>query len=263
MTETIDVERVDHIGIRVRDLDRALAFYKVLGFALLRRAEGDDVAIFRNERSNFRVPSNDPTQPGGTQVIDGRSRVDGLALGLSGNITPDWSIFANYTYLDSTVLQSVSDFCLANPSVACLNSNPANLPSPGTPAGSIVIADPQRGDDLVQTPRHSGSLFTTYRLPFGLQVGYGFTYQGAFATHQQTLLQRTQYFAPDWLIHRFFLSYEIHEGLTAQLNVTNVTNEHYFTGVRNNVNATTGAVGGGWATPGDGRSAVLSLFYSF
>jgi lactoylglutathione lyase len=49
MTETIDVERVDHIGIRVRDLDRALAFYKVLGFALLRRAEGDDVAIVRNE----------------------------------------------------------------------------------------------------------------------------------------------------------------------------------------------------------------------
>jgi len=49
MTETIDVERVDHIGIRVRDLDRALAFYKVLGFALLRRTEGDDVAIVRNE----------------------------------------------------------------------------------------------------------------------------------------------------------------------------------------------------------------------
>lgn len=49
MIETIDVERVDHIGIRVRDLDRALAFYKVLGFVLLRRAEGDDVAIVRNE----------------------------------------------------------------------------------------------------------------------------------------------------------------------------------------------------------------------
>ena len=49
MTETIDVERVDHIGIQVRDLDRALAFYKVLGFALLRRTEGDDVAIVRNE----------------------------------------------------------------------------------------------------------------------------------------------------------------------------------------------------------------------
>jgi lactoylglutathione lyase len=49
MAQTIAVERVDHIGIRVRDLERALAFYRVLGFALVRRAEGDDVAIVRNE----------------------------------------------------------------------------------------------------------------------------------------------------------------------------------------------------------------------
>jgi lactoylglutathione lyase len=46
--ETITIEQVDHIGIRVRDLDSALAFYCVFGFALLRRAEGDDVAIIRN-----------------------------------------------------------------------------------------------------------------------------------------------------------------------------------------------------------------------
>src|SRR4029079_12903114 len=53
-------------------------------------------ALFRNERSNFRVVSNDPALPAGTQVVDGRSRVDGLALGVSGNITDRWSIFANY-----------------------------------------------------------------------------------------------------------------------------------------------------------------------
>src|SRR6266567_9279151 len=49
MTETSAIERVDHIGVRVRDLDRALEFYGVLGFALVHRAEGDDVAIIRNE----------------------------------------------------------------------------------------------------------------------------------------------------------------------------------------------------------------------
>jgi lactoylglutathione lyase len=49
MNETITVERVDHIGIRVRDLDPALNFYRVLGFKLLHRAKGDDVAIMRNE----------------------------------------------------------------------------------------------------------------------------------------------------------------------------------------------------------------------
>ena len=51
MNRTIAVERVDHIGIRVRDLDRALNFYHVLGFSLVHRAKDDDVAIIRNENS--------------------------------------------------------------------------------------------------------------------------------------------------------------------------------------------------------------------
>jgi len=38
MSQKIAIERVDHIGIRVHDLDRALKFYRVLAFALLRRA---------------------------------------------------------------------------------------------------------------------------------------------------------------------------------------------------------------------------------
>ena len=194
-------------------------------------------------------------------MVDGRSRVDGLALGLSGNITPEWQIFANYTYLDSKVLQSVSDFCLANPSVACLNRQPGR---------TVTHRRSAAGDDLIQTPRHSGSLFTTYRLPFGLQIGYGLTYQGSFATHQRTLLQRTQYMSDDFLIQRLFVSYAFNNGMTVQLNVQNLFDERYFTNIRNNVSTTltgatpnNGAVTGGWAAPGEGRSAVLSLFYSF
>lgn len=216
-------------------------------------------ALFRNERTNFRIPSNDPAQPNSLQVLDGKSRVDGVALGISGNVTPEWAIFANYTYLDSEVRQSVSDFCLATPgATGCLNNA-------GTP-------DPQRGDRLIQTPKHSGSLFTTYAFPFGLQIGYGLTYQGKFATNQRNLAQRTQFMVDDYLIHRAFVSYDFKNGLVAQLNVSNFTDEDYYTGVRNNVGAATisgtgvvggGAVSGGWATPGDARSAVFSLFYNF
>ncbi len=216
-------------------------------------------ALFRNERTNFRTPSNDPAQPNSLQVLDGESRVDGVALGVTGNVTPEWAIFANYTYLDSEVRQSVSDFCLASPgTTGCLNNS--------------AIPDPQRGDRLIQTPKHSGSLFTTYAFPFGLQVGYGVTYQGKFATNQRNLAQRTQFMVDDYLIHRAFVSYDFKNGLVAQLNVSNLTNEEYYTGVRNNVGAATlsgagvvggGAVTGGWATPGDARSAVFSLFYNF
>ncbi|WP_314372492.1 TonB-dependent siderophore receptor [Sphingomonas paucimobilis] len=197
-------------------------------------------AVFRNERTNYRVPSNDPALPANLQVLDGRSRVDGIALGASGAITHAWTIFANYTYLDGKVLQSIS------------NRDKA--------AGVI---DPQAGSQLIQTPKHSGSLFTTYKLPFGLEVGYGLTYQGSFATNAPVGLNRVQFRVPDYLIHRAYLAYTIAQRWTLQLNVQNFTDEKYVTGVRNNVNATTGIVTGGWAVPGDRRQATLSLFYNF
>lgn len=44
----IEVARVDHVGVRVRDLDRALAFYRILGFELHAKATNDAVAIVKN-----------------------------------------------------------------------------------------------------------------------------------------------------------------------------------------------------------------------
>ncbi|ARS27343.1 TonB-dependent receptor [Sphingomonas sp. KC8] len=192
-------------------------------------------ALFRNERTNFRVQTNDPGTSAVIQVLDGKSRVDGIALGASGKITDAWSLFANYTYLDSKVRQGAAD---------------------GLP-------DPQRGNVLIQTPKHSGSLWTTYLTPFGLQLGYGLTYQGSFALNQSVAANLVQYRSDDYLTHRAMLSYAFENGLTAQLNVQNLTNEKYYTNVRSNVNGTTGIVSGGWAMPGEGRSARLSLFYSF
>ncbi|MGN6356537.1 MAG: TonB-dependent receptor [Novosphingobium sp.] len=197
-------------------------------------------AVFRNERTNYRVPSNDPLLPAGLQVLDGRSRVDGIALGATGYITPNWVIFANYTYLDGRVRQSISNF-----------------------QRDSGVIDPQAGDRLVQTPEHAASLFTSYKFPFGLELGYGLNYQGAFALHQRNALQPTQYYSDGYVTHRLLVSYEVTKGLTAQLNVQNLFDKKYYTAIRNNVNATSGIVTGGWATPGEGRSAVFSLFYNF
>lgn len=45
---TIDIRAVDHIGVRVRDLGRALAFYELLGFRLHWKSATDAVAVIRN-----------------------------------------------------------------------------------------------------------------------------------------------------------------------------------------------------------------------
>jgi catecholate siderophore receptor len=190
-------------------------------------------SAFRNERDKYAVISGDPTVP--NQQLDGKSRVDGIALGASGTITPAWTITANYTYLKAKLLQSVSDECLANP---------------GTGTCTNTVANPNPGSDqfLIQTPKHSGSLFTTYRLPFGLTLGYGFTYQGSFLLSAATPLAAAIR-SEDFLTHQGYLAYEFSPNVSAQVNVKNIGNKLYYTRIRNN----------GWATPGDARSAVLTI----
>jgi lactoylglutathione lyase len=45
---TIGIERVDHVGIRVADTERAMAFYAMLGFELLYDVPYDEVVIIKN-----------------------------------------------------------------------------------------------------------------------------------------------------------------------------------------------------------------------
>ena len=199
-------------------------------------------------------------------MLDGKSRVTGIALGASGNITRDWTIFANYTYLDSKLVRGQSQFCLANPGV--------NRPGVATcTANSPANPDPAAGSWLQQTPRHSGSLFTTYALPIGLQarlrpdlsgqvraqrpIGHQYLYRhGAATTLATSVLNNVIYYNKDYLTHRLFASYVITGGLTFQVNVQNLTNKKYYTTVRNSLSNS-------WAQPGAGRQVIGSLFYSF
>jgi lactoylglutathione lyase len=70
MAGTVDINRVDHIGIRVSDLDRALAFYRVLGFELQAKAANDAVAIIRNARDvEINLIYNANTDGGGKNIL--------------------------------------------------------------------------------------------------------------------------------------------------------------------------------------------------
>jgi catecholate siderophore receptor len=191
-------------------------------------------ALFRNDRDSYKVASGDPTLP--DQTLDGHSRVDGIALSASGNITPAWNVTANYTYLHSKLIQSVSDKCLA-------------APGSGNCTNTLAVPNPGGGSALTQTPNHSGSLFTTYRLPFGLTVGYGVTYQGSFALNTPTTTATVVYRSKSYAVHNATLAYDVTKRLNLQVNVKNIGNRLYYTRIRPN---------NGWATPGDARSAQVT-----
>jgi len=195
-------------------------------------------AIARNDRSNYRVndPGN-PDNPSGQQVLDGSARVDSLILGISGLITDNWSIFANYTFLDSEVLQGASDLVSASGQ------------------------DFTKGDPLLNVPEHSASLWTTWDVMRGLQLGYGVTWQSKVYTGQHTAptgafpvgtpLPTTD----GYVVHRIMASYSFGRAVQLQLNVNNLFDEEYLTRSRTQPTA--------WATPGEGRSFVLSANFGF
>ncbi len=188
-------------------------------------------SIFQNDRTHYKVASNDPTEP--EQQLDGSARVRGLTLSATGNITDKLTVFANYTYLDTEVLQGASQYCIANP----LATNcPAALAMTGNP--------------LTNTPEHSGSFWLTYAFDYGITVGYGVSYQGSFYLNNAA---PPLFKSDDYWVHSAMISYQATESALIQLNVKNLTDEDYFIRIRNN----------GWATPGDGVSATLSASYTF
>lgn len=68
--DTISVERVDHVGIRVVDVDRALAFYKLLGFEVFTVVTFDPVTIIRNKADvEINLIVNTSDENGGKNIL--------------------------------------------------------------------------------------------------------------------------------------------------------------------------------------------------
>lgn len=188
-------------------------------------------ALFRNEKKNARVASGEDSVT--QQVLEGRSRVDGLELGVSGQIRENWSIFAGYVFLDSEMLQSVSNYTASN------------------------NGDPQKGHALANTPKHSGTLWTTYTFESGLNLSYGLRFaSGAYIGNGPTTVGDVTIDpkVPSYVVHNAAISYAIGQA-TLQLNVNNITNEEYFTTFSTNPNR--------WALPAPERTTVLTASYTF
>lgn len=181
-------------------------------------------ALFRNDRTNMRVNSGDPEVT--VQVLDGEARVDGIELSATGQITDKWSIYAGFALLRSEVLQSVASAQAA-----------AN------------VVDAQKGNDIPSTPEQSGSLWTSYKLPAGFEVGYGLTYTGEYKTEGTDVTTTV----PSSTVQNALIGWTATRELDLRLNINNLANEQYWSAVRPH----------GWAHPGEGRSFVLTANYSF
>ncbi|MDR2324223.1 MAG: TonB-dependent siderophore receptor [Acidovorax sp.] len=197
---------------------------------LLDKKLGLTAAIFRNEVTNARI-----TDPDGFVYMAGDKVVNGIELGFTGQILSNLSVFGGYTYMDSEQ-KKAGQTCSGTPSVC-------------TPSAS-------NGQPFVNTPKHSFSLWASYKPMNKLTLGLGIYAQSsvnaAYAVSKVDGGIVTKG-ANGYARYDAMMAYQFNRNLAFQLNLYNLGDKVYYSGVRSPHYATMAA----------GRSAVASLKFTY
>lgn len=145
-------------------------------------------AVFRTEKENTRAVTTD----GFTRNI-GETRVDGIELGVNGNITDKWAVSAGYTYLDSELV----------------DDGPK---------------ESNEGNQVQNVAKNSATLWTTYQILPQLQIG-----AGAAAMDKVYGNAANTKYVPGYVRYDAMARYNVNKNVDLQLNVNNLSDERYFT----------------------------------
>ncbi|HTP63456.1 MAG TPA: TonB-dependent siderophore receptor [Burkholderiales bacterium] len=137
-------------------------------------------SIFQVEKDNARQQIST-----GVYQLVGNIRVRGFEAGAVGRIRPNWQVLAGYTYLDATIVKAV---------------------------------DGTQGNTPANTPRHSGSVWTTYNLTREWELGTGATYMSDRYAANNNAVQAPYYLRWDATVAWHQPKYDI------RLNLLNLAN---------------------------------------
>lgn len=195
------------------------------------------IAAFRGEKRNVPVVGRPVAAVGGLPAnsLQGYHKlvVQGVELSVTGQITPDWNIFGGVLVMDSK--RKISDAM----ETALGFGNPGDY-SLAFPASGLS------GDRLAFTPNVSATLWTSYRLPFGLTVGGGVQHVGSRYLGRPDDALRVipnGIFGklPAYTVFNGMLGYDLTDNIDLRLNVDNIANKKYA--VTTNWNGTRASLG--------------------
>lgn len=175
-----------------------------------------NAAVFRVEKTNARTGASPNT------TLDGKIRVEGFEASMIGQITGEWQVIGGYTFLNSEVLESQDV---------------------GTGISAGVNSE---GKDYQNTPRHSATLWSTYRVTPNWQVG-----AGAAGTTER-FVNNFETAAIDGYVRADAMVAYLQPNYDVRFNVQNLTDELYYD-----------VASGGRATAAMGRRFILTGTYRF
>jgi catecholate siderophore receptor len=168
-------------------------------------------ALFRTDRDNVRVA--DPVNPG-FFVKTGQQRVEGLEIGLQGEVTRDWQVYGGYAHLDGRITKLINSGTTAT-------------------VASIIPA----GKKIGLVPEHTLSLWNRFTLGGGWGAGLGVVYQSESFTSFNNTVKLPSFARADGAIYYAFAG-----GKTRlALNVENLFDKKYFPTVDGDNNISPGA----------------------
>jgi catecholate siderophore receptor len=182
-------------------------------------------AIYRSENSNELV--SDGNTPATFAQI-GKRRVDGVELGLVGQITPNLNVSTGLAYMDSKIVQGVKNGSNAN-----------------------------QGGVIIFSPKVTFTSWLTYKLPTvpGLTIGGGARYVDTAARSSNVAPNATNLLEiPSYWVADAMASYDITKNLSLQLNIYNLFDKDYYTSLNN---------GGSRYRPAEERNALLTANLKF
>ncbi len=189
---TSNGDGADNISVTTQSLEPVTTRSWELGtkWEFLNRALTLTSAIFYTDTDNARAQVD-----ASTFANVGEQKIKGFEVGVAGAVTRDWSVFANYTFLDSELVSN-------------------------GPFGANPEYD---GNQFPNTPRNSASLWTTYQLLPQLVVG-----GGAFYVDKQYGNTANTRWIPSYWRFDAMAAYTIDKTFSVQLNVQNLANEKYW-----------------------------------
>ena len=156
-------------------------------------------ALFHSVKTNER---NRDLPDATNYVLSGERHASGLELDVAGRISPAWEVFASYAFIPDAKIDKGA-YNIVNGRYESLQ-------------GERVGARPGG------TPRHSGTVWTTYKLGSSWRLGGGINARSA---DSPPLVEAFK--APAYVTGDLMAEYALNEDLSVKLNVSNVTNKLY------------------------------------
>lgn len=159
-------------------------------------------ALFKTEKDNARVTNAD----GDTENI-GKTRAQGIELGVAGQIDAKWGIAAGYVYQD----------------VKLVDGGYSTM-------GGVTTPNSATGKQVTKVPRNSLSLWTTYQYDDQWTFGGGLTYlDKRWASYSNGTATGANYALPASWRTDLMATYKLSQDTQVQLNINNIFDKQIYT----------------------------------